>query len=383
MTAEEKLLKKSLVTSGIGSSEWNTIQAGLRDRAFFSAKVESARVLSIARKRSAEVAAGKRSASEFRRDVRAQLASEGYKAPEGKEGTLEDLSSRRRLDLIRRQNVESARGYVREVEGRSPGAMAVFPAQELIRIRASKKPRDWSARWKAAGGKVYGGRMIALKGAEVWTNISRFGTPWPPFDFGSNMGVRDVDREECEKLGVLKKGEEAPKRAKIPGFNDKLEAVMPEFNGKDDPIFTKLKDDFGDQVVYKDNRIVWKNDLIKEAFENVKEGDNGRLASLGRVTVDALYKIPEDLRDRYDGKGFTLTKEFSRHVQKHYEEDKDKRNTPIIQGDIDLLPTIWRSPDRVTKGKDGAIILELDLLDGDTICLIVSSRGKSIIPLTF
>ena len=38
----EKILQKTLVTSGLNSAQWNQVQAGLRDRAFFSSRVESA-----------------------------------------------------------------------------------------------------------------------------------------------------------------------------------------------------------------------------------------------------------------------------------------------------------------------------------------------------
>ena len=36
MTAAEKIPQKALVASNLDSSQWNSIQAGLRDRAFFS-----------------------------------------------------------------------------------------------------------------------------------------------------------------------------------------------------------------------------------------------------------------------------------------------------------------------------------------------------------
>lgn len=39
--------------------------------------------------------------------------------------------------------------------------------------------------------------MIALKSDRVWTNFSRFGRPYPPSDFGSGMGVEDIDRDEA------------------------------------------------------------------------------------------------------------------------------------------------------------------------------------------
>ena len=68
--------------------------------------------------------------------------------------------------------------------------------------------------------------MIALKGDPIWAAISRFGTPWPPFDFGSGMGVEDIDWEEAVELGVLKKDDPPPK-VESKDINDGLEGELP------------------------------------------------------------------------------------------------------------------------------------------------------------
>jgi hypothetical protein len=79
-----------------------------------------------------------------------------------------------------------------------------FPAQELVRISPRQVPRDWPRRWREAGGKLQeDGRMIALKTDGIWKRLSRFGNPYPPFDFRSGMGVEDIDRAEAEALGLL------------------------------------------------------------------------------------------------------------------------------------------------------------------------------------
>ena len=48
MTASEKLLQKRLVTSGLSSNDWDRVAAGLKDRAFWSARVQNVRFLQTA-----------------------------------------------------------------------------------------------------------------------------------------------------------------------------------------------------------------------------------------------------------------------------------------------------------------------------------------------
>jgi hypothetical protein len=45
--------------------------------------------------------------------------------------------------------------------------------------------------------------MIARKDSPIWEELSRFHTPYPPFDFNSGMWVKDVSREEAVGFGIL------------------------------------------------------------------------------------------------------------------------------------------------------------------------------------
>jgi hypothetical protein len=51
-----------------------------------------------------------------------------------------------------------------------------------------------------AGGQIFGGRMIALKSDPIWTAISAFGTPYPPFDYNSGMWVHGPSGAVIDKL---------------------------------------------------------------------------------------------------------------------------------------------------------------------------------------
>lgn len=88
------------------------------------------------------------------------------------------------------------------------------PAQELYRAWPAKQERDWPTRWKDAAdavgweGVATNGQMIALKTSPIWVAISRFGQPYPPFDYGSHMRVRSVPLEVAQAAGLLTSEEE-------------------------------------------------------------------------------------------------------------------------------------------------------------------------------
>ena len=290
MTAAEKILKKALIGSSLNSREWNLVQAGLRDRAFISSQVESMRILHAARRMVADRAGGQLSASEIRRDLRKVISSTGYRPPEGKEGTLQDLYSKRRLDTIIRTNVEQARGYVRHLDGMKPGAFAAFPGQELIRVRERKEKRDWATRWKNAGGRFYSGRMIALRDDPIWERISVFGNPFPPFDWGSGMGVRAVSRRDSIALGVVTDNEVRDKvqelKAENPvSMNENLAvSVTPEEE-------SELRQAFGDQITIENGEARWRDGLVS----GLKPDETVRLPGGIELRGAALEGVPEDV----------------------------------------------------------------------------------------
>lgn len=368
MTAAEKILQRTLAESSLDSRQWNSIQAGLRDRAFFSSQIESARVLHAARKMAAEAAAGGISASEFRREMRKVLARDDYRAP--REGTIKDMRTKQRLDVVLRTNVEQARGYVRHLEATTPGGFAAFPAQELVRVRQRKQPREWARKWHDAGGKIYGGRMIALKDDPVWTRISRFGVPYPPFDFGSGMGVRGVSRKDAVALGVIddasiREKVEELRRKPQPGFNDGLEAEIPMRHDSPEAdalrkAFGLDKDERGGLVSFDGNVVRWHGERIRDVFEG------------------KIRRVP--LGRGFDGRNLSLSHAIiNEHIRKHVgANDRDSRNVPLDIGDFELLPAAWRKPDRVVR-ENGCDHLELDTFDGILHVIVDPVSGISTI----
>jgi hypothetical protein len=205
------------------SAELAKLPAPLRREALFSARMNRLGPLVAAGAKIKGILDGTVSMSDARKEIREALDAAGYVPPEGAEGGLRDHRSKARLDLILTQNVRKARGYARREADME--ILDDWPAQELVRLFQRKAARDWGQRWTAAGGRLYGGRMIAIKTDPIWAAISRFSEPYPPFDYGSGMGLRDIDRGEAEKLGLI--GPDDVLTPEEPEYPEVREANMP------------------------------------------------------------------------------------------------------------------------------------------------------------
>ena len=363
MTASELILQKAIVASDLDSSQWNRIQAGLRNRAFFSSQVAKANILVTARDLAAKYAAGEIDLSKVRVEFRKMLADIDYKPdlPEF-EGTLKDLRSQSRIDAIMETNAAQARGYLQYAEGMSAGAFAAFPAQEFRRIEHRREPRStWPRRWAEAGGKLYGGRMIALKDDPVWQALGDagpFGNPYPPFDWGSGMGVLDVDRKTAIELGLIDDAALREKTAEmrkkpLPDFNENMQASIP--NLRSDSLCGQiLKRKFGDQIVIENSVVHWQGNLIKDVLSGKRK------------------KV--QLGVGYNGRPLPLSHNFFKeHLSKHYgANETNPQSIPLRDTDYELIPAMWHEPNKVTKSGDRDH-LEFETFDGGILHLFVSN----------
>jgi hypothetical protein len=273
--AAAKLRAKVPVGSVLNTAEWAQVPDALRDRAFFSAELEKVRLLQRMQdriqtaldlvRREGTGADGGPGAFQTREKFIAemqQLAREEGLDPRGSRGqpdaygTIKDITSERRLKLIYDVQIESSQEYARWKAEQDPDVLAAYPAQQFVRVSPRNVPReDWPERWSQAGGEFYeGNRMIALKGDRVWIALSRFGVPWPPFDFGSGMGLVDIGREEAERLGLLQRGD-AVKPMEI-DFNKGMQASVADLS----PEYRRqLQSTFGDQIEIKGDAVQWKD----------------------------------------------------------------------------------------------------------------------------
>lgn len=353
--AVSKFESRRAKASSMSSAEWARVEPALREKCFFSARVNDAEVVGKMRELIGKALdSSKRGGNEayvsqekFISEMKNYLRGRGYATG----GTaLTDITSRRRLGLIYQMNVEEAREYAKYVRGQDADALDMYPAQEFLRVESRRVPRtDWQTRWRAAGGKIYGGRMIALKSDPVWTNLSRFGRPYPPFDFGSGMGVEDIDRDEAIELKLLPDDEPADQ---IPDLDPAIEVEVsldriPEDLREQIIKETPNAEIKGDKLVMRDKAPLptWKDKgmesakIWKPTLSEKKVDEN-----ISKVRLDKGIKVIDPLNEEI------LLSSKKIHWLKNIDEKLPNdvigrlRRLPIAEDCVAMATEIWELP---------------------------------------
>jgi hypothetical protein len=214
--------KRGLLPTALGTAELRELGEQVLATSVFTARGTNAVFVDQIKKVVDQIASGDLDAASARLSLLETLRALGY-TPEGGfpdapaggvppaiAGTLQDIGSKRRLDII----IETQRGLMigagQQMRGTDAERLRQFPAWELVRQLSVEVPRDWRARWQIAGGQlVEGGRMVALKGDPIWGELGSWqnfddalGVDFPPFAFNSGMGWEEVSRSECQQLGI-------------------------------------------------------------------------------------------------------------------------------------------------------------------------------------
>jgi hypothetical protein len=230
--------QKDLLPTNMSSAELRTLSKDVRQRSLFSAKTMLEDLLAsyqdkISRILNPETAFGGVTGPHItpvttgldlplaRLQTKQLLDSIGYHPEEGKAGTIEDLSSDARINLVLKTNVQLAQGWGQNRQGQDEAVLDEYPAQELYRLEEREKKRDWLQRFREAGdatGRRIGdgwtitpdGRMVALKNHPIWDELGSsenfddaLDVDYPPFAFNSGMWVEDIDRDEAVSLGIM------------------------------------------------------------------------------------------------------------------------------------------------------------------------------------
>lgn len=378
--AVRRLESKTPVATRLNTAQLQQVELGVLDRAFFSARVEDIRIVAAMQARIADALSLTRrdggafmSRDKFINDMRAFLGA----AP-GDSGDLTDITSSKRLGLIYDMNVEEAREYGRWLAGQDPVLLAAYPCRELVRVESRVVPRgwrkgpggliampeeSWPARWQANGGRFFAGRMIARVDDPIWSAISRFGRPWPPFDFMSGMGLVDVDVDEAERLGVITPGESPPPPDRR-GFNDGLQASLPDATPE---ALAQLRRSFGSDIAADPTgQITWEGNRLVQLYDKAVARSSFTSADvhdLGEASPAAVQAAQRDLG--IDLTGYTMEvrgQELRHAIGTHGEPgiipgragERHADQSPIGREDVRAIVAVWRSPDRLAWGRSVA-----------------------------
>ena len=231
---------KKILPTDLGSAEIRGLGRELHRRSVFTARGTNAEHLQEIAEVVDDILSGKINMATGRWRIMRKLKQLGYdptthfpgdlaKVPPAERGSLQDLSSAQRIDLILETNVRMASNYARMVAGNTGYALHAYPAWELVRLFHRDTPRGspeskslgWERRWSDAGESVlWEGakekRMIARKDSPIWQALGdgegggytdTLGNPYPPFAFRSGMAWRAVPRAECVALKLVTGGE--------------------------------------------------------------------------------------------------------------------------------------------------------------------------------
>ncbi len=203
---------RNLFPTTAGTVELRAMEREFLRRSVFSAGVTNTRFLQAVKTRVERLLKQEEpDIGRARRELRGILKEMGY-TPEKEgvvPGSIQDLSSNARLNLILETQIGLLSGHAQRQHGRTPSSLERAPAWELVRVKDSAAPRDWPFRWEQAGGRLTAGKMIAAKGSEIWDVLGdaavfndALNVAHPPFAFNSGMAWASVGRKRAERLGI-------------------------------------------------------------------------------------------------------------------------------------------------------------------------------------
>ena len=385
MTAAEFLRSNPRVATALSARDIEEfIPAGIRQQSFFSARTVYAHHLDETQTDISALLEGRMGANEIRNRMQDRLEKLGYAPDDKDKGGLRDLSSDARTNLIIDMQEQRARGYAVWRSQQSEAILKVWPANEMYRALARKVPRDWKTRWNAARASLgeasttatyaltQDGPFIALKNDPIWSAVSRFGSPWPPFDYQSGMRLKQVKASAARAAGVLKPGAEGPKPARDP--MRRVESAS--CSGMSEPIVRKWAEAFGERARVVDGRVlvVPEPSVIDEVLE----------AAAGGAKAEAVFGfVPETVVGKIDAlfpgrplrpaTVFKIDADHVRHVRKSHGEGTERQadQRPVSDDDFRHLPEMlagpgsWRASTEKEKGDflgDAATFLSAALI---------------------
>jgi hypothetical protein len=291
--------------------------------------------------------------------MRRHLERVGYLAPEGREGTLTDLASNARINLVINTQTAMCRQYGRHRTRQAPAILQAFPADKLYRALFRKKERIWRERWNNAKVRTPGtkatvatsanGPFIAPANDPIWTAISRFGNPYPPFDYRSGMRTRGVLASEAARHGIT----ETP----VPEA-DPLDKAFAVPLRKDMPpaMLDAVRKAYGSQAMIAGNElhivppaaptVQWLIDKSETTMHATAAIKFLSAAERGAIKAASATDLPETAT-------LKMTASNIRHTRQRHGDPVAERATygrdAITPADIARVPDVIASPEAVWK----------------------------------
>lgn len=306
--AVKKLDQRVVTPASLNSAQWQRVPVAIRERAFFSATIESARFLQDAKdslgdflKSSREtlpdgkVALKTGSRARFVKLMREKAISWGMGPldPE-KQGTIQDITTEGRLRLIFDTQVKQANEFAYWQDGMDPMTLQMFPAMRFFRQRPVKDPRPYHEENR--------GVVKRKDDLPFWISMNRdFQVPWGPWGFNSGMDTEDVGRQEAEDLGLVQPAEilDSPEK----DFNEFTKASL---NGLDEATQQWLRKELGDLARFDLDAVWMKAPTLPEPDLSGITDDLDRRQILRRPHSTAeearqkLLALEKDVREKWE-----------------------------------------------------------------------------------
>lgn len=316
LAAERKVRPTALDTEGIR----NVFEKDVLSRSVFSARNTHAGVLASINRQVEKVLQG-RDIATARRVLKGLITRAGYTPetgfpgddalgiPPARPGSIRDLGSNARINLILETQVALLQGRAQRVEGLEPTALDLYPGYELVRVETRRAPRDWRKRWKKAGGKIIKDkrgrvRLVALKTDLVWERLGDWnlfpdalGVDHPPFAFRSGMGWQELSRKGCIALKLIKKL--SPREGAPAQRPQKKPKLLPPAAASTRELPPRIRQALGrglKDIEEERGRISQKPSAVTEAFKPPPppKGSASRTAQFGRdakAEFNALFTL--------------------------------------------------------------------------------------------
>jgi hypothetical protein len=223
LDALKYIARRKVAPGPFDSQAWQSVAPAIRQRAFFSATVSSARVLHRFRSMlldwqsgavesivtpsgAVETAFKQTGLASFREQAAELLVSEGLASPaDMRNDSIRNIAGNARLKLVFQTNTAQAQDFaIYQQRASDPVRLARFPALEFVRTPGAVVPRPLHV--------ANEGQIRRFDDVDFWLAmnapaIGGFAVPWGPWGFNSYMTTFPVSRKRAESLGIVRPGE--------------------------------------------------------------------------------------------------------------------------------------------------------------------------------